>query len=115
MLDDIFGNVNEQQKQIDDKLKKVEIVKKSQHGEIDVVVNGKKDIIDITINKVFADNSELEDLLVLTLNTALQEADELAAKEAQSLLDSMMPGGLSGLLGKSYCDCLFFNLQLFLC
>jgi len=99
MLDDIFGNVNEQQAQIEEKLKKVEIIRQSQNGEIEIIVNGKKDIVDITINKDFDDKSELEDLLVLTLNSALSEADELAAKEAQSLLDSMMPGGLSGLFG----------------
>jgi len=99
MLDDILGNVNEQQEQIEAKLKGIDIVKNSQNNEIQVVVNGKKDIVDITINKSFEDNTELEDILVLTLNEALKEADSLASQEAQSLLNSMMPGGLSGLFG----------------
>lgn len=99
MLDDLFGNVNEQQEKIDEKLKQIDIHRKSQHDEVEVIVNGKKEIVDITINKKFEDNSELEDLLVLTLNDALNEADILAAKEAQDLLSSMMPGGLSGLFG----------------
>jgi len=99
MFDDILGNVNEQQEKIESKLRETEITKKSEHGELEVVVNGKKDILDITINKVFEDNVELEDLLVLTINKAMKEADEIAAKETQDILNSIMPGGLSGLFG----------------
>jgi len=99
MFDDILGNVNEQQEKIESKLRETEITKKSEHGELEVVVNGKKDILDITINKVFEDNAELEDLLVLTINKAMKEADEIAAKETQDILNSIMPGGLSGLFG----------------
>jgi len=99
MFDDILGNVNEQQEKIETKLRETEIVKKSDHGEIEIVVNGKKDILDITINKEFEDNAELEDLLVLTINKAMKEADDIAAKETQDILNSLMPGGLSGLFG----------------
>jgi len=99
MFDDILGNVNEQQEKIETKLRETEITKKSEHGELEVVVNGKKDILDITINKVFEDNGELEDLLVLTINKAMKEADEIAAKETQDILNSIIPGGLSGLFG----------------
>jgi len=99
MFDDILGDVNEQQEKIESKLRETEIFKKSDHGEIEVVVNGRKDIVDITINKQFEDNGELEDLLVLTINKAMKEADDVAAKETQDILDSLMPGGLSGLFG----------------
>ena len=99
MFDDILGNVNEQQAQIEKKLLDLQILKKSPNDELQIVVNGKKDIIDITINKQFEDNTELEDLLVLTLTTAMKEADEIAAKETQKVLESVLPGGLSGLFG----------------
>ncbi len=99
MFDDILGDVNEQQEKIEAKLKEMEILKKSEHGEVEVIVNGKKDIVDITINKQFEDSAELEDLLVLTINEAMKEADGVAAKETQDLLNSIMPGGLSGLFG----------------
>lgn len=100
MFDDILGNVNEQQDKIESKLKQTEIVKKSTNEEVVIVVNGKKDILDITINKQFEDNGELEDLLVLTINKAMQEADEVASRETQDMLSSMIPGGLSGLFGQ---------------
>lgn len=99
MFDDILGNVNEQQEQIEKKLLDLQIVKNSPNDELQIVVNGKKDILDITINKQFEDNTELEDLLVLTLNTAMKEADSFAAKETQKVLESVLPGGLSGLFG----------------
>ncbi len=99
MFDDILGDVNEQQDKIEAKLKEYEILKKSEHGEVEVILNAKKDILDISINKQFEDNAELEDLLVLTINKAMKEADNIAAKEAQNLLNSIMPGGLSGLFG----------------
>ncbi len=100
MFDDLLGNVNEQQEKIEAKLKETEILKKSDHGELEVVVNGKKDILDITINKQFEDNAELEDILVLTINKAMKEADKIAEASTQDILNSLMPGGLSGLFGQ---------------
>ncbi len=99
MFDDILGDVNEQQEKIESKLREMEILKKSEHGEVEIIVNAKKDIVDITINKQFEDNAELEDLLVLTIKEAMKEADRIAAEETQNLLNSIMPGGLSGLFG----------------
>ena len=73
MFDDILGNVNEQQEVIEKKLKETQIEKSSPNNYVTVAINGKKDILDITINKQFEDNTELEDLLVLTLNDAMKE------------------------------------------
>ncbi|MEZ4907481.1 MAG: YbaB/EbfC family nucleoid-associated protein [Saprospiraceae bacterium] len=64
-----------------------------------VTINGKKEVLDISIKKEFEDITELEDLLVITLNSAIMEAEELAAKEANNLLESMLPGGLGSLFG----------------
>ncbi len=99
MFDDILGSMNQQQAELEEKLKKVELVKNSPNDELQVVVNAKKDVLDITINKNFEDNAELEDLLVLTLNDAFREADVHAANETQNMLNSIMPGGLDGLKG----------------
>ncbi len=99
MFDDILGSMNQQQAELEEKLKKVELVKNSPNEELQVVVNAKKEVLDITINKKFEDNGELEDLLVLTLNDAFKEADIHAEKETQNLLNNIMPGGLDGLKG----------------
>ena len=99
MLDDLLGNVGAQQEQLENKLKEIEISEKSQHDEIEIVINGKKEVLDISIIKAFEDMSELEDLLVLTLNNAFSKADAMAEAETKKLLESMLPGGLSGLFG----------------
>ncbi len=99
MFDDLLGNMGAQQEMLEKKLKGIEISEKSQHDEIEIVVNGKKEILDITINKEFADVSELEDLLVLTMNNVFFKIDKIVEAETKKLLDSMLPGGLSELFG----------------
>ena len=99
MFDDLLGNMGAQQEQLENKLKEIEIIEKSQHGEIEITINGKKEILDISINKEFEDMGELEDLLVLTLNNAFTKIDNMVEAETKKLLDSMLPGGLSGLFG----------------
>ncbi|HHH52204.1 MAG TPA: YbaB/EbfC family DNA-binding protein [Bacteroidetes bacterium] len=99
MLDDLLGNVGAQQEELEAKLKEIEISEKSQHGELEVSINGKKEILDISINKKFDEMGELEDLLVLTLNSAFQKADLAAETETKKLINSILPGGLSGLFG----------------
>ena len=100
MLNNPFEDLAGHQEKLDEILSKMEITKKSPHDEVSVSVNAKKEILDITINKKFEDPGELEDLLVITLNDALKEADITAMKETNKLLNSMFPGGLSGLFGQ---------------
>lgn len=99
MFEDLLSNATEQQKMMDEKLKSIEIVKVSQDDSITVTVNGKKELLDISIKKVYSDNSELEDQLILTLNEAFGEADAVSADEAQKLLKNMLPGGFGNLFG----------------
>lgn len=99
MFEDLLSNASEQQRVMDEKLKSVEIVRESPDRSVAVTINAKKEVLDITIKKVYSDNAELEDQLVLTLNEALAEADIIAAHEAQDLLNTMLPGGLGNLFG----------------
>ena len=91
--------MGEQQEKLEKKLKEIELIEKSQHDEVEIAVNGKKEVLDISINKEFEDISELEDLLVLTLNNAFVKVDKIVEEETNKLLNSMLPGGLSGLFG----------------
>jgi len=100
MLNNPLENFSQQQDKLNEVLSKIEIVKKSPHDELSVSVNAKKEILDITVNKRFDDMGELEDLLVITLNEALKAADAAAMEETNKLLNSMLPGGLSGLFGE---------------
>lgn len=99
MLNNPFENLSGHQEKVDEILSNIEITKSSPHDELSVSVNAKKEILDITINKKFEDSGELEDLLVITLNDALKEADVIAMRETNKLISSMFPGGLAGLFG----------------
>ena len=99
MFEDLLSNAGEQQRMMDEKLKAVEIIKESHDKSVAVTINAKKEILDISIKKVYSDNTELEDQLVLTLNEAMAEADIIAAKETQDLISTMLPGGLGSLFG----------------
>ena len=46
-----------------------------------------------------SDTEELEDLIVVATNRALEQAAEFEAKQAGGMMDNMLPGGLGGLMG----------------
>ena len=94
----------EQQKELENKLKEKKINAASPDHEIQVVVNASLEVenISIDLSKLDMSNAEqLEDLLVVTINEALEDAKIKQAAESQKLLANMMPGGF-GDLGKLF-------------
>ena len=43
---------------------------------------------------------ELEDLMLIAIERAMQQAENISASEMKSLMGSMLPGGLGSLFGK---------------
>lgn len=71
-------------------------------GKIKVTSNGNKVIQSIMIDEEFlktADKEELEELLTLAVNKALEQAEKLNQSEMAALSQQMF-GGLGGLFGK---------------
>lgn len=71
-------------------------------GKITVTANANKVVQSITIDGVFlkdADREELEELLVVAINKALQQADNVSQSEMAAATKDMF-GGLAGLFGK---------------
>jgi nucleoid-associated protein EbfC len=71
-------------------------------GKITVTANANKVVQSITIDGVFlkdADREELEELLVVAINKALQQADNVSQSEMAAATKDMF-GGLGGLFGK---------------
>jgi len=71
-------------------------------GAIRVKVNGNREVLDISIDseKVdLSDKEQIEDLMVIAINQALELATELEASEAQKMINDMIPPGLGGLFG----------------
>lgn len=100
----MFEGFEEQQKELENKLKEKKIEVSSPDNEINVVANASLEIENITVDatKIDLSNTEqLEDLLVVTINEALEEAKIKQAAESQKLLANMMPGGF-GDIGKLF-------------
>ena len=99
---DMMGNMEEQQRQLHEQLNDMIIEKQAEGGALTIKMNGNKRILDISINSeiVNAEGKEqLEDLLLVTFNAAIEDADSMAENEVQKQMNDILPGGLSQLFG----------------
>jgi nucleoid-associated protein EbfC len=102
----MFGKLNEAKQKADEIKKKMDTISvegQAGNGKVKVVSTGNKKITDIQIadELMSADRKEeLQDLLLIALEDALQKADNVSQSEMQALMSAMMPGGLGNLFGK---------------
>ena len=102
MFDNLLGNLQKQQEELQEKLGTIFVEADAEEGAIVVKAGADMHIenIKIDVTKInMQDAEQLEDLLVVTINRALEMARAKAAIETNKLLEGMMPGGLGGLLG----------------
>ncbi len=100
MFGDLFGNVEQQQKELQEKLEKVEVRGVSGDGAISVIANANQKVLNISIDKTkldWEDSEEVEDLLLVAVNRALEKAAQTQAVESQKMMQKMMPPGMGGL------------------
>lgn len=97
----MFGNMKDmmsklqeaqaQSKEMKERLSQVQI--KEGDDRLWVLVNANREVKDIHIGEdMLKDAEELSDRLVLTLNRALNKAEQIHEKEMQSVAKGMMPG-----------------------
>lgn len=71
-------------------------------GNITVTANGNKVLQSISINEDFfkdADKEEIEELMLVAVNKALEQADNVSQSEMAAMASQMF-GGLGGMFGK---------------
>ncbi len=71
-------------------------------GKITVVANANKVVQSVSIDPDFfkdADKEELEELLLIAINKAMEQADNVSQSEMAAMTQQMF-GGLGGLFGK---------------
>jgi DNA-binding YbaB/EbfC family protein len=69
-------------------------------GVVAVTCDGNRNITNISIKpEGLEDTEELEDLLLVAINRALENAATYEAEQAGGMMKNMLPGGLGGLLG----------------
>ena len=84
------------------RLDAVSVTGTAEGGKITVIANGNKVIQSINIDGEFlkeADKEELEELLIVALNKALEQAENVSQSEMAAMTQQMF-GGLGGLFGK---------------
>lgn len=98
-LENMFGDMEAQQKAMREKLAAFIVESEAGDGAIKISANANREITNISIDPAFLKNAEaeeLEDLLLVAINRALNSAMEKEAAETQLLLKDMMPPGLDG-------------------
>lgn len=96
MFDNLFGNLQEKQAEIQQKLATMLVEAEAGDGAVTVQAGADMHIENIKIDPARvdpADREQLEDLLVVAVNRALDLAKAKAAAETQKLLQNMLPFG----------------------
>jgi DNA-binding YbaB/EbfC family protein len=89
--------VQKQMEEMQGQLEETEIEASAGGGAVTVKVNGKREVIGITIDEAVVDPEDVEmlqDLVMAAVNEAMRNADEMAAKEMNKLTGGMNIPGL---------------------
>lgn len=103
MFGNLFGNIEEQQEALQQKLESIQLESSVMDGAVVVKGNAKREILDIVIDDTKIDPTDVEqlqDLLVTAINDLILMATEAEQTESQKLINDIMPPGLGGLFGK---------------
>lgn len=96
MLEDLFGNLQQQQEEMQRKLATIFVEAEAGDGAVTVQAGADMHLENIKINPAkldLTDTEQLEDLVLEAVNRALELAREKAGVESGKLLQQMMPGG----------------------
>ncbi|QKJ32295.1 YbaB/EbfC family nucleoid-associated protein [Mucilaginibacter mali] len=101
MFDKLF-EAQQKAGEVKQRLDNITVTGAAEGGKITVTANGNKVIQSVVIDEVFlkdADKDELEELLVVAVNKALTQADNVSQSEMAAMTKDMF-GGMGGLFGK---------------
>ena len=102
MFGDMFGNLEEKQKEMRQKLAQITVEAEAGGGAIRVTANANREIVNIAIDREkldWDDKEMVEDLLTVAVNLALEKAAEKESGETQRFLKDMLPPGMEDMFG----------------
>jgi len=100
MFDNILNQMQNQQAEIKNRMDAAVVEADAENGKLKVSVSGNRKILNISIaSELTSDTEALEDLLVITLNRALQKAEILHETEIKSIAKDLLPN-FGNLFGK---------------
>lgn len=103
MFGDLLGDMQSKQKDLQEKLGQIKVTGESGDNAVVVTANANKEVLNISIdqNKVtLEDVEELEDLMLIAVNRALEKAAIEQEQASKSLMNEMLPPGMGGLFGQ---------------
>jgi DNA-binding YbaB/EbfC family protein len=91
--------------EVKQRLDAITVTGTAESGKITVTANGNKLVKSVVIDEAFlkeADKEELEELLVVAINKAMEQAENLSQSEMAAMTSAMLGGmgGLGNLFGK---------------
>ena len=102
----MFGQLKEAQEKMEAAKKRLEEIfvdGDAGSGAVKVTVSASKKVKSIHLSdEIIGDKEQLEDLITIAVNRAIENAEKVAEAEMQSVAREMMPamGGLGNLFGK---------------
>jgi DNA-binding YbaB/EbfC family protein len=104
----MFDKLMEAQQKADEVKKRLDAITvtgTAEGGKITVTANGNKVVQSVTIDEEYhkqTDKEELEELLVVAINKALEQAENVSQSEMAAMTQAMLGGmgGLGNLFGK---------------
>jgi DNA-binding YbaB/EbfC family protein len=102
MFGDLMGQMEERQKEMREALARITVEAEAGDGAVKVTANANRRILNISFDKNlldWEDAEQVEDLVTVAVNRALELAAQKEQDAAQEMVQSMMPPGLGNLLG----------------
>ncbi len=92
----MFGKLAEAKQKADEikqRLETITVVGEAENGAVKVTATGNRRIVDVFIDeKLLGDREQLQDILTVAVNRALEKADNLAETEMSALTSQLLPG-----------------------
>jgi DNA-binding YbaB/EbfC family protein len=101
MFDKLF-EVQQKAGEVKQRLDAISVTGTAEGGKISVTATGNKQIKSINIDPDFfkeADREEIEELVTIAVNKALEQAENVSQSEMSAVTKDML-GGLGGMFGK---------------
>lgn len=97
-----MSQMEEMQKKMREQLAAASFTAEVQDGAIQVSCSGAREITNVSINPEkleMSDHEAVEDLLLVAINRALEQAAAYEAEQGKAAMGNMLPGGLGDLFG----------------
>lgn len=98
----MFGNLEEQQAKMAERLKTIKLTAEAGNGTIKLDCNAGGEVENVSVSPDIFQNQDaeqLEDLLITVINRAFSLIKDTESREASAMMKEMLPPGMEGLFG----------------